>query len=114
MFKVKYHSSLLKKRRFVDHLFESFAFRFLKDLDVSCNEIENIEPLAALHDLETLDVSDNRIEETLQVENLVKCSQLVELQIAKNPILERKTDADISLMLPNLKFLNNVKFKNCF
>ena len=28
MFKVKYHSSLVKKKRFVDHLFESFAFRF--------------------------------------------------------------------------------------
>lgn len=77
-------------------------------MDLSCNEIENIEPLTNLHDLETLDVSDNRIEESLQVESLVKCSQLVELQIAKNPILEIKTDSDISFMLPNLKFLNNV------
>ena len=84
------------------------SLNFLKDLDVSCNEIENIEYLAQLKDLETLDVSGNRINDPLQIECLVKCSQLVELQITKNPVSEKNSEAEITHMLPNLKFLNNV------
>ena len=42
-------------------------FRFLKDLDVSNNEINNIEYLADLIDLETLDISNNLIDDWMQI-----------------------------------------------
>ena len=45
--------------------------RHLKDLDVSCNQIEKIEHLKNLRDLETLDVSNNKISEWFQIVRFV-------------------------------------------
>ena len=83
----------------------------LKDLDVSVNQIEIIDCLTELKDLETLDISKNKISDCFQIENLVKCSQLVELQYSGNPVFEDKllVESDILGFLPNVKFFNHVR-----
>ena len=86
--------------------------KHLKDLDVSSNEIEIVEELSELTDLETLDVSRNRICNWSQIEGLVRCGQLVELECFENPVFGSfKVESDVSDALPNLRFLNHVSAK---
>jgi Leucine-rich repeat (LRR) protein len=79
-------------------------------LDLSYNSIEELAQLASLCNLETIDFTGNQISDWSQIESLVKCLELIELQLKENPIMNFKTHVDISIALPNLKVIDDVCF----
>jgi hypothetical protein len=84
--------------------------RNLKVLNLSSNEIEKLEDLKNIKDLEVLDVSSNQINNWLQVECLKSLTELIELEINNNPIMNEKTIInDIKILLPNTQISNDVK-----
>jgi Leucine-rich repeat (LRR) protein len=82
----------------------------LRYLDVSNNQIQAIEDLKQLAQLDTLDVSSNKINDWFQIEVLVQCGELVDIMIEDNPFLNEKTLIEVSKALPNVKYIDNVCF----
>ena len=80
----------------------------MRYLDVSNNQIQAIEDLKQLAQLDTLDVSSNKIDDWFQVEVLVQCGELVDIMIEDNPFLNEKTLIEVSKALPNVKYIDNV------
>ena len=82
----------------------------MRYLDVSNNQIQAIEDLKQLAQLDTLDVSSNKINDWFQIEVLVQCGELVDIMIEDNPFLNEKTLIEVSKALPNVKYIDNVCF----
>lgn len=80
----------------------------MRYLDVSNNQIQTIEDLKQLAQLDTLDVSSNKIDDWFQIEVLVQCGELVDIMIEDNPFLNEKTLIEVSKALPNVKYIDNV------
>ena len=80
----------------------------MRYLDVSNNQIQAIEDLKQLAQLDTLDVSSNKIDDWFQIEVLVQCGELVDIMIEDNPFLNEKTLIEVSKALPNVKYIDNV------
>ena len=80
----------------------------MRYLDVSNNQIQTIEDLKQLAQLDTLDVSSNKIDDWFQIEVLVQCGELEDIMIEDNPFLNEKTLIEVSKALPNVKYIDNV------